>query len=253
MGGELPASRWPAVPTVEAIGRVTRRLRGPRVKPARSRIQRLSRDDRRAQILGSALVAFARDGVVATTMDSIAATAGVSKPLVYQYFPNKRAALLAVVEHHTGSLLEALGTARAGAGAAGLGRQFTTYLDFARANRVAFQLLFRAVDGTDLAATERINAARRAIGDACVVAAVGATDGVPEWVGDALCALVEGVALRLDPDVEVGPLAHRLSRFVRLDHLQGPPGRPRTEDRAVALAAAATVGRGPGPEGSGPG
>lgn len=213
-------SRWPAVPAVETIGRVTRRLRGSRATPARSRALRLSRDDRRAQIIDSALIAFARDGVVATTMDSIAATAGVSKPLIYQYFPNKRAALMAVVEQHCRLLLDRLGVAAPGEGSAGLAHQFMVYLDFARGHPVAFRLLFRAVDGTDLSVTERIDAARHGVGAACLAASVGSVEGMPEWAGDALCALVEGVAMRLHPECDLPTLAGELSRFVRLEPLR---------------------------------
>ncbi len=240
MGGELPGSGWPAGPTVDTIGRVTRRLRGRREPPARRCALRLSRSDRRAQLLAAALVAFARDGIAATTMDSIAATAGVSKPLVYQYFANKRAALLAVVEQHCTALVAALGPTPPSGGVGGLRRQFGVYLDFARRHPVAFQLLFRSVDGTDGPASDRINATRRAVGTACALAAVGAVDGAPAWVGDALCALVEGVGLRLDAQADPDDLAHHLSRFVRLDQL-----RPRSEG-AVARSgrAAAPADRG---------
>ncbi len=240
-------SRWPAGPAVETIGRVTRRLRGSRGKPERLRAQRLSRDVRRAQLLEAALTAFARDGVSATTMDSIAATAGVSKPLVYQYFPNKRAALLAVVEQHCGLLLDVLGAASPARGSAGLARQFATYLDFARSHPIAFHLLFRAVDGTDLAATERIAAARRSIGDACLRASVGPGVGVPEWVGDALCALVEGVAIRCDPALETEELGRRLSRFVRVSELRTAAAE---ETAAVPALGSEAGGRwGPGRHG----
>jgi AcrR family transcriptional regulator len=50
---------------------------------------RLSRDARRAQLLGSARDVFAAQGYHAAAMDDIAERAGVSKPVLYQHFPSK--------------------------------------------------------------------------------------------------------------------------------------------------------------------
>jgi len=50
---------------------------------------RLSRDARRAQLLGAARDVFAAQGYHAAAMDDIADRAGVSKPVLYQHFPSK--------------------------------------------------------------------------------------------------------------------------------------------------------------------
>lgn len=50
---------------------------------------RLSRDARRAQLLGAARDVFAANGYHAAGMDDIAEKAGVSKPVLYQHFPGK--------------------------------------------------------------------------------------------------------------------------------------------------------------------
>lgn len=50
---------------------------------------RLSRDDRRAQLLASARSVFVEQGYHAAAMDDIADRAGVSKPVLYQHFPSK--------------------------------------------------------------------------------------------------------------------------------------------------------------------
>ncbi len=50
---------------------------------------RLSRNARRAQLLGAARDVFAANGYHAAGMDDIAEKAGVSKPVLYQHFPGK--------------------------------------------------------------------------------------------------------------------------------------------------------------------
>ncbi|HUY62130.1 MAG TPA: TetR/AcrR family transcriptional regulator, partial [Candidatus Dormibacteraeota bacterium] len=196
MGQEGSSGDWAAELSLETVGRVSDR-RG------RRRPRRLTRSGRRAQLLHSALTAFARDGVLETTMDSIAATAGVSKPLVYQHFRNKREALLALVDDHSGELLAAIGGADEGPGAS-LEELVRRYLQFAQGHAVPFQLLFQAVDGTDAPATARIDRTRAVVGDRLLAAALGpeaeALAAIPAWAGPALCALVEGVARRLPAD-----------------------------------------------------
>ena len=70
-------------------------------------------DNRRrqvAKILRSARRLFARDGYDRVSMDRIAAACGSTKPVLYYYFENKRAVLLAVLEAHwaeKAALLEA--------------------------------------------------------------------------------------------------------------------------------------------------
>ncbi len=60
--------------------------------------KRLSAEERRAGILAAAVSAFARDGYDGTTMDSIAARAEITKPVLYDHFPSKQALFLAVLQ-----------------------------------------------------------------------------------------------------------------------------------------------------------
>jgi AcrR family transcriptional regulator len=60
-------------------------------------------DNRRrqvAKILRNARRLFARDGYDRVSMDRIAAACGLTKPVLYYYFEDKRAVLLAVLEAH---------------------------------------------------------------------------------------------------------------------------------------------------------
>jgi len=67
----------------------------PRKKP----VQRRSQETVAAILEGAAQV-FSRNGYAATTTDLIAQRAGVSIGSLYQYFPNKDAILLGLVERH---------------------------------------------------------------------------------------------------------------------------------------------------------
>ena len=63
-----------------------------------------------AKILRNARRLFAQDGYDRVSMDRIAAACGLTKPVLYYYFENKRAVLLAVLEAHwaeQAALLEA--------------------------------------------------------------------------------------------------------------------------------------------------
>lgn len=63
----------------------------------------MRQEERRARTLGAleaaAKVAFARRGYAATSLDRIAADAGVSKGAVYSYYPTKLDLFLSVLEH----------------------------------------------------------------------------------------------------------------------------------------------------------
>lgn len=65
--------------------------------PAGTR-RRLSSQDRRRELLDAALREFSSRGYYLTQMDHVAATAGVSKALVYQHFASKEELFAAVTE-----------------------------------------------------------------------------------------------------------------------------------------------------------
>lgn len=72
----------------------------------RARGARLPRSARRAQLLGAAQEVFVENGYHAAAMDEIAERAGVSKPVLYQHFPGKLDLYLAILDQHTGELLD---------------------------------------------------------------------------------------------------------------------------------------------------
>jgi AcrR family transcriptional regulator len=63
-----------------------------------TRVVRLPRDQRRAQLLDAANDVFTSKGYHAAAMDDIADAAGVSKPVLYQHFPSKLDLYLALLD-----------------------------------------------------------------------------------------------------------------------------------------------------------
>jgi len=74
----------------------------------RAPLARLPRDERRAQLLASALEVFVTNGYHGAAMDEIAEAARVSKPVLYQHFPSKRELYLALLDSHLATLTEML-------------------------------------------------------------------------------------------------------------------------------------------------
>src|SRR5918912_271539 len=69
---------------------------------------RLPADQRRQQLLDVARDVFAERGFHATSMDDVALRAGVTKPVLYQHFPSKRALYLELLQDTGQLLLQAL-------------------------------------------------------------------------------------------------------------------------------------------------
>ncbi|HEX4362425.1 MAG TPA: TetR/AcrR family transcriptional regulator [Pseudonocardia sp.] len=106
---------------------------------------RLSRDARRAQLLGAARDVFAAQGYHAAAMDDIADRAGVSKPVLYQHFPSKlelyRALLTTYADELLGRLRSALETTN---NEQRLRGAVTAYFDFVASEGQSFRLVFES-------------------------------------------------------------------------------------------------------------
>jgi AcrR family transcriptional regulator len=75
--------------------------------PARGR--RLGRAERREQILAAATEAFARSGFAATSLDDIAAQAGISRVILYRHFDSKSDLYRAVLDRVCARLVATVG------------------------------------------------------------------------------------------------------------------------------------------------
>ena len=131
---------------------------------------RLPADERRQQLLAVACDLFARSGFHETSMDDIAEAASVTKPVLYQHFPSKRALYGELLEDTGRRLLDRLAeaTSRATSGRERVEQGFRAYFQFVVADRSSFRLLFgasirndpdfaRTVDGILQAAADSIS------------------------------------------------------------------------------------------------
>jgi AcrR family transcriptional regulator len=73
-------------------------------------VQRLRRAERREQLLAAATQAFASAGLAATSLDDIAAAAGISRVLLYRHFESKTDLYRAVLDRAVARLTAAVGT-----------------------------------------------------------------------------------------------------------------------------------------------
>ncbi len=107
---------------------------------------RLPAERRRRQLLQVAIEVFAEQGFHATSMDDVALAAGVTKPVLYQHFPSKRALYSELLEEVERDLTGRITTAaaRAGSGRERVELGFAAYFDFVAGHGSAFRLLFGA-------------------------------------------------------------------------------------------------------------
>ena len=100
-------------------------------------VRRLRRAERREQILTAATRAFARAGFAATSLDDVAAEAGITRVILYRHFESKAGLYRAVLDRACTSLAEAVGTGDYGDEA------IPTLVRAAAADPGGFRLLFR--------------------------------------------------------------------------------------------------------------
>ena len=105
---------------------------------------RLPAAERRAQLVDAALALFAAEGFQSTTMDAVAAEAGVTKPVLYQHFPSKRELFLELLRDVGRRLSENVGAATAAAASPRemVENGFAAYFDFVSEHPDQFRLLF---------------------------------------------------------------------------------------------------------------
>ena len=96
------------------------------------------------QVLDAAHGLFAERGYAEVTMDEIAASVGVTKPLLYTYFGNKERLYIACMERSGDELTEAVTEAVAASASAAeaLGAGLRAFFSFIDSDRAAWAVLF---------------------------------------------------------------------------------------------------------------
>ena len=112
---------------------------------------RLPGPERRQQLLDAALEIFGIGGYAEASMAEIARTAGITKPVVYQHFPSKRALFLEVLGE-CGERLEAAiekATANAGGPRHQVEQGFGAFVQFFSDNPAMFRTMFSDANRSD--------------------------------------------------------------------------------------------------------
>ncbi len=128
---------------------------------------RLPAARRRRQLLNVALATFSAGGFHGTSMEDVAAAAGVTKPVLYQHFGSKRALYLELLDGVGGQLMDVI--AKAAAEADGPQSQveagFGAYFRFVEHHEPAFRLLFGGGSKRDEGFAERVRLVEGAIAE----------------------------------------------------------------------------------------
>ncbi|PRY15273.1 TetR family transcriptional regulator [Kineococcus rhizosphaerae] len=114
------------------------------MSPPRPRA-RMTGGERREQLIGVGRSLFAAKGVEGTTVEEIAAAAGVSKPVVYEHFGGKEGLYAVVVDREIAALLGAITRALSGRGSPRtlLERATIALLDYIEGSTEGFRILVR--------------------------------------------------------------------------------------------------------------
>jgi AcrR family transcriptional regulator len=178
---------------------------------------RLPAEQRRQQLLEVARERFAELGFHATSMDEIAEAAGVTKPVLYQHFPSKRALYIELLEE-TGR--ELLGLLAAATGRAATGRErvelgFRAYFTFAVGNRNAFRLLFGTSIRSDIEFARIVEEIIEAVAETIsTLIEIPGPDEQRQILANALVGMAESVGRRALQDSAQQPDGEQLARWI---------------------------------------
>ncbi|MEU2264642.1 TetR/AcrR family transcriptional regulator [Streptomyces sp. NPDC019645] len=145
--------------------------------PATRAYRRLSVEERRDQLLRAALTLFAHRAPEDVSLDDVAETAGVSRPLVYRYFPGGKQQLYeAALRSSADALVLCFAEPPTGPPTERLGRVLDRYLDFVDGHDAGFSALMRGGSVVETSRTSAIvDEVRRAAAEQILVHL-----GVPE-------------------------------------------------------------------------
>ncbi|WP_320775414.1 TetR/AcrR family transcriptional regulator [Streptomyces sp. CRN 30] len=105
--------------------------------------RRMGVEERRQQLIGVALELFSSRSPDEVSIDEIATAAGISRPLVYHYFPGKHSLYEAALQRAAGDLADRFDEPREGPLGARLLRVMGRFLDFVDEHGPGFSALMR--------------------------------------------------------------------------------------------------------------
>ena len=180
---------------------------------------RLPAEQRRTQLLDIAIELFAEHGFHSTSMEDIAEAAGVTKPVLYQHFPSKRALYRELIDDVDAKLTHqlVLATATATTGRERVQEGFVAYFRFVAEHRAAFRLLFGSSVRNDPEFTLVADATIERFAD--LIADLIEIDAAPEHrrtLAHAVVGMAEATSRRVTNDEGEGDperLAHWLAEM----------------------------------------
>ncbi|NBE51219.1 TetR/AcrR family transcriptional regulator [Streptomyces boluensis] len=142
--------------------------------------RRLSVEQRRSQLLDSALTLFAHRAPEDVSLDDVAEAAGVSRPLVYRYFPGGKQQLYeAALRTAADALEQCFDEPPHGPLTARLSRALTRYLAFVDEHDTGFSALLQGGSVVSTSRTSAIVDEVRAVAAARILAHLPVTDPGP--------------------------------------------------------------------------
>lgn len=130
-----------------SVKRLSKEALGPRLEP----------DARRAHLLAVGAAAFGAKAYDEVQIDQIAQLAGVSRGLLYHYFPSKRHFFSAIVQSGYDEILQATQPDPALPPSQQLQASLTAYLDHVESHPHTYRALFRSAASPDQAIQEMVN------------------------------------------------------------------------------------------------
>jgi AcrR family transcriptional regulator len=136
------------MPPATARERV-KKTKAPKLASVRGTRARLEVDERRAQLVTLGIDLFAAHAYDEVSIDELARAAGISKGLLYHYFPTKRDFYIATVQEAARQLLELTATSEELPPLDRLRGGLDAYLDYVDAHAPAYSALMRGGVGSD--------------------------------------------------------------------------------------------------------
>jgi AcrR family transcriptional regulator len=133
-------------------------------------------EERRQQLIGVALELFSHRSPDDVSIDEIAAAAGISRPLVYHYFPGKLSLYEAALQRAADDLAERFVEPRQGPLGARLLRVMGRFLDFVDGHGPGFSALMRGGPAVGSSTTNALIDSVRQAAYVQILAHLGVTD-----------------------------------------------------------------------------